>query len=376
MTLNELLRNSYFTGKKVAAQFEARSNHLYYHAVDAQHPIPPSVYLLESARAGGIMLERESALVNYPAGWMNTYGTFEAPYSVAGNRRFTSYDSITVNMNRWNAFSLDGLGTKPGLSSIYEEVVPRGVSRARRLYLLAAFALLKSKAGLVSRGDDRHNIGGILVSDDGEVLAWGVNTGGGYRHAEVNTLISYFKRNPTQTKLPRNSVLFTTLKPCHMCSTYIRDSWNAGATKVWYGMDDTGSSGSTPLLGEKADELPGESDVQGPADWSTVRSDLAVGDIGMGDLGIGGTKPVMVEPRGGKVDLTGELDKSLDRRPVDRGKPLMVAKWVDRDRSVTTLFAEAEAKLLRKINKPEHSQIEVTKVLSHIKDWITRPVTV
>ena len=71
-----------------------------------------------------------------------------------------------------------------------------------------------------------HNIGSLLVSEDGEVLSWGVNDGS-YRHAEVNTLVNYYLKNPGASRLPKRSVLFTTLKPCAMCSTYIKESWDA-----------------------------------------------------------------------------------------------------------------------------------------------------
>src|SRR4051812_37737179 len=73
MTLEQLFRDSYFTGKKAAAQFKNdRSGfHLLYYDVPADHPIPPSVYLLDGVGAPGLW--ERSALVNYTPGWVKTY---------------------------------------------------------------------------------------------------------------------------------------------------------------------------------------------------------------------------------------------------------------------------------------------------------------
>jgi tRNA(Arg) A34 adenosine deaminase TadA len=123
--------------------------------------------------------------------------------------------------------------------------------------MLAAFCLLKKAGTLKGWLSNGHNIASLLVSNEGEVLSWGVNDGG-FRHAEVNTIISYFMKNDKRTSLPPKSVLFTTLKPCQMCSKYIKGTWGAGNIKVWFGMQDTGASGGTPLLGSKAEEFTGE----------------------------------------------------------------------------------------------------------------------
>lgn len=76
---------------------------------------------------------------------------------------------------------------------------------------------------------DGNPIACILVSNTGEILSWGVNTTLGkekdpIRHAEVNAVGAYFLKHPDKTHLPENSVLFTSLKSCHMCAGIIYDS--------------------------------------------------------------------------------------------------------------------------------------------------------
>jgi tRNA(Arg) A34 adenosine deaminase TadA len=115
----------------------------------------------------------------------------------------------------------------------------KGLHRALRYYMLAAYALLgKSTEAGYSEG---NYIAGLLVDDEGRILSYGVNSGW-FHHGETNMLLHYFSDHPGQPKLPSNTILFSTLTPCKQCSKYI-EATRPGDSVIFIGQEDTGGRG-------------------------------------------------------------------------------------------------------------------------------------
>lgn len=357
-TIGEFFNRPEFKAKVVAARLENPKRgflpKLFYHAFDNARVIPPSVYVVESMDVSKIQ-PKGKVMVNYtPTTWLNSNSELELPFTRGAGETYGNAVPITVNMTRWDQFSLAKLGPKPKGVSIYDDTTSRGSSRARRVYLLAAFCLLKKRGALKGFKSQGHNIASLLVGNDGEVLSWGVNDGA-FRHAEVNTIISYFLRNDRASSLPKKSVLFTTLKPCQMCSTYIKSSWGTGEIMIWFGMKDSGMSGGTPLLGGKAKEFGGE-DLEYDIwkDWTEE------------EMNVVGTKPVNVQGKSGKVDL----NKELNTQEGKRGRK-SAADWVDTSTEIAELFDAAHAKFVKKATKGGREEGPMKEALEHLGPWIS-----
>jgi len=348
----------------VAARRENGTQRLFYWSTAGKQPgaVRPSVYLQDYLKRKKIVVKGK-VIVNYPVGaWINKNSeleqTLESQQASVLNAQVIPVP-VDGKLEEWEQFSLKSLGPKPQLiTGLGEAEVPLSVSKARRLYMLATFCLLK-KFGLVSKGIPGHNIGAILVSGQGEVLSWGVNTGE-FRHAEVNTIINYFRLHPESSRLPAKSVLFTSLKPCLMCSTLIQSTWwSDGEPRVWYGMMDEGGSGSTTLLGEWSKEFKA-ADIE--LDVFELMSATGTLDSAIKTTG---TKPVMVKSGDTKVDLYDDLTKSLK----DKGKK-SAADWVDEGPRVLELIGAALEKFKGKADK-ERDDGPIKQVLAHLKPFVT-----
>jgi tRNA(Arg) A34 adenosine deaminase TadA len=356
-TIGDFFSRADFKDKKrVAARLEnpkkATLPDLYYYQMDInpRPNIPPSVYLLEGMDAAKIQ-PKGRVLVNYSkTDWLNSNSNYEENFESFSSGEYSGKATpVPVNMTRWDQFSLDKLGPKPKALKIFEDsTIERGNSRARRVYMLAAFCLLNKAGTLKGWKTNGHNIASLLVSDAGEVLSWGVNDGS-YRHAEVNTLISYFLRNRAAAGLPKKSVLFTTLKPCLMCSQFVKSTWDTGDIKVWYGMTDSGESGGTPLLGSKASTFKGETVAEGDEEFPDVTT---------------GTKPVQVAKGPVKVGLTTELNKEEKKR---KGS---AADWVDTSSDIAQLFKAAHEKFVKKAGKIDRDDGPMKQVLDYLSPWL------
>jgi tRNA(Arg) A34 adenosine deaminase TadA len=342
----------------------SRPDQLWYHEGDG--PIPPTVYVIEALTEAGIDI-RDDVLVNATSSWLNTYRNYECNWTRGRNLNWhVELKKVAPKMSRWDQFSLDKLGAKPNLGSIYNEITNIQDSMARQIYMLAAFCILYYKGSLKSYKSGGHNIGSILVSDDGEILSWGVNDGE-YRHAEVNTLINYFVKNPGQARLPKRSVLFTTLKPCQMCSTYIKERWDApGETRVYYGMYDTGSSGSTPMLGSLSKELEGGA----PLGECIYPQPDPKAYLGFGEGMTVGTSEINVTQSGKSVGLTKALNQSSLK---DKPQRMMVSDWVDDSKAIKDLFDSAYDVLAGRsafIGPVNKEQARARDVVMYVRDWV------
>jgi hypothetical protein len=362
-TISSFFSDKWVRERYVAAQ-KSRKNRLYYCAMNSPTPIPPSVYVWAYTKANNIGVYRE-IYTNYPATWLNTYSPWEYNYrNCYDESYYDEYQVRTLSSSPWAGFGLAGLGAKPNLTELYEDTLSYAESRARRVYMLAAFCVLK-KYGRVNR--DRslgHNIGSLLVSNEGEVLSWGVNTGG-FCHAEINTLLGYFAKNPDKATLPANSSIFTTLKPCLMCSTLIKDTQNRGSKlKAWYGMIDEGRQGGTPLLGKMANEFTGE-DIVG-LDVFELMSEKGTLDTA---TRVTGSKPVKVGAGRGKVDLAAALNASGGGHGGRGRGRLSAAEWVDESDEVWRLIEDAVKKFRGKADKADREDGPMKAALNYLKGW-------
>lgn len=118
--------------------------------------------------------------------------------------------------------------------------------KINRLYLLLAMSLVHARDSIEeSKG---HNIGALLVGNEGQILSWGVNTvhKNGTYHAEVNTLQRFYTIWPS---MPPGCRLFTTLKPCSMCAGMFM-TVKGDQCDVIYAQNDPGNHAQgTALMG-------------------------------------------------------------------------------------------------------------------------------
>jgi tRNA(Arg) A34 adenosine deaminase TadA len=116
----------------------------------------------------------------------------------------------------------------------------KGLHRALRYYMLAAYAAL-GKCATVDYKDGNY-VCALAVSDSGQIISWGVNSGS-FHHGEVNMLLNYFSENATAKHLPPNTIIFSTLTPCKQCSGYIESVREKGQVAIFMGQEDTGEFG-------------------------------------------------------------------------------------------------------------------------------------
>ncbi len=142
-----------------------------------------------------------------------------------------------------------------------------------RQYMAAAYTLFKLSRPDYSLQEGR-DVGAILVSASGEILCWAVNTVGEHsssrtKHAEINLLQAYFENHPEETTLPKGSRVFTTLKPCHMCSSALCSTKDPSFDKVfvYYGQKDPTQVGT--ILEKKQWEAPLDG-IEGPPSLRTA----------------------------------------------------------------------------------------------------------
>jgi len=92
-------------------------------------------------------------------------------------------------------------------------------------------------------------IAALLVSEKNKILSWGINSNSKNKtlHAEVKMIQSFYQA--TKAPLPSHSRIYTTLKPCKMCSGMI---WNTAqdlhSLKVYFGETDPGPKGKQTVL--------------------------------------------------------------------------------------------------------------------------------
>jgi tRNA(Arg) A34 adenosine deaminase TadA len=80
-----------------------------------------------------------------------------------------------------------------------------------------------------------HNIGCVLVGENNNILAWGVNTlnNNPTYHAETKCIWMFQHHNQRQ-KVPANATLYTTLQSCLMCAATIKHACGDNKVRVVY----------------------------------------------------------------------------------------------------------------------------------------------
>ncbi len=114
-------------------------------------------------------------------------------------------------------------------------------------------ALASRLAATIPRDKLRYEcdrpIAAVLVSESGELLAWGLNSNSRNKslHAEVNMVQSHYQR--TGRSLPRGARIYSTLKPCRMCAGMI---WHCAEDvtqlKIYYNEFDAGPLARETIL--------------------------------------------------------------------------------------------------------------------------------
>lgn len=118
-----------------------------------------------------------------------------------------------------------------------------------RIYMMVAFSLVTNRFVRTYKKAELQgaNIGAVLVSRTGSILAWSLNTKefNSTMHAEVNLLQSYYLL--TAEADLRGTRLYTTLKPCRMCAGMIA-YYGRGEIEVFYGQNDAGEDAQGTAL--------------------------------------------------------------------------------------------------------------------------------
>lgn len=112
-----------------------------------------------------------------------------------------------------------------------------GMKTVHRLYLATAYAILNH--GHVT---ERDGVVALIVGKDGRILSWGrKNPNVPCWHGETSAIMGL------GGKIPAGSAVYSTLKPCNMCSGLI---WEAskGNAKVYWGQDDPGDAAKDTKL--------------------------------------------------------------------------------------------------------------------------------
>jgi tRNA(Arg) A34 adenosine deaminase TadA len=99
------------------------------------------------------------------------------------------------------------------------------------------------------RDGENLPVAALLISKEGELLSAAINSNSQNRtlHAEVNLIQSFYRKH--RRKIPSESKIVTTLKPCKMCAAMI---WTASekieSIQVVYGQMDEGSHARETVL--------------------------------------------------------------------------------------------------------------------------------
>lgn len=163
---------------------------------------------------------------------------YRGTYTLVASDRWTDRSPL-------RAFADVTSGPEP--SVIFGGGKEAGAHTLDRLYMMAVFALVTSRFVRSYRGHGNANIGALLVSPVGKILAWSVNTKehNSTCHAEVNLLQGCFLNAPG-TSLD-GARLYTTLKPCRMCAGMIHHA-GGGKLHVLYGQGDPGEDAQNTVL--------------------------------------------------------------------------------------------------------------------------------
>jgi tRNA(Arg) A34 adenosine deaminase TadA len=170
-----------------------------------------------------------------PAETLSTDLAFEFREVIEAEKIFVSSE----HLNAENKFDL----------SVVKAIIADAEAQSPLQYLYATQNLARQ----IPRGDVLHDydrdIAAILVSAEGELLSYGLNSNSKNKtlHAEVNLIQRYFKDH--HQALPAGAVLISTHKPCKMCAGMIYDAClEPQGLQVYYGVEEEGGLSRTTVL--------------------------------------------------------------------------------------------------------------------------------
>jgi len=206
----------------------------------------------------------------------------------------------------------------------------KALERALRYYALAAYAVI-SRARHHSTMLGNY-VGAILVSDSGRILAWGFNSTS-FHHAEVNLMLAYFLAKPGETKLPANSVVFSSLTPCKQCATLLETA-RGTTNSIFYGQFDSGDFGK-----------------------AGAATSAKIDDV---------TKPVSVGGKPARTLVAGTLDTEVAKQNI--------AQNIGKSEAAKTLIDRTLEEIGRRSSKDrkleDEEQTVKSAVLKHIKETL------
>jgi tRNA(Arg) A34 adenosine deaminase TadA len=207
-----------------------------------------------------------NAAIENPGGatrWSNTSWVANWYNWLDGNARFLLEATVTFlksyRLNSTKAYksrpaenitTLQGV-LKHGLTGLTQPSPIVGPARDK-FFMLGALALvgrsLSTTKGREGTAPGGHNIGALLVNSNNQTIAWGINMMklNGTFHAETAMVLAYLRRN-NRTTLPDGCRLYSSLKPCHMCSGFIATV--AKKITVLVGQQDPKISNSALAMG-------------------------------------------------------------------------------------------------------------------------------
>jgi tRNA(Arg) A34 adenosine deaminase TadA len=107
-------------------------------------------------------------------------------------------------------------------------IVVAGNRNVHRLYLATAFTILRKQ----HVGTTRDGVVAMIVDRSGNIISWGrKNPEVPCWHGETSSIMRL------GGEIPEGCCVYSTLKPCHMCSSLIQQA-SGGKVKVFWGQDD------------------------------------------------------------------------------------------------------------------------------------------
>lgn len=117
-------------------------------------------------------------------------------------------------------------------------ITESGMKTVHRLYLATAFTILRQLHG----ANSRDGVVALIVGGDGRIISWGrKNPAVPCWHGETSAIMGL------GGEIPKGSAVYSTLKPCKMCSGLIWDA-SKGDARVFWGQDDPASAAMNTVL--------------------------------------------------------------------------------------------------------------------------------
>lgn len=174
---------------------------------------------------------------------------------------------------QWMRSAIEALKNLPGTKPVEEYPPPPLPAQVRLLSGINPavdsfwMTIARRLAGAVHTGANLvdpsmrrgHNIGCVLVDQNNNILAWGVNTSKNNPtyHAETKCMWMFQHYYPNNL-VPQGATLYTTLQSCLMCSATIKHACGANAVRVIYAdVDKTPDSVLTQGGGAEEASLSG-----------------------------------------------------------------------------------------------------------------------